>query len=57
MFITFLLDFCMDVPNFCMSEKNKSYVFLNVLKFKEFSCMSNFEYGYDENVGLSNSTP
>jgi len=33
--ITFLLDFCMKVPNSCMTGKDKHYVFLNVLKFEE----------------------
>jgi len=35
-----------------MSGKDKSYVFLNELKFEEFIYMSNYKYGYDENVGL-----
>jgi len=42
----------MDILNYCMSGKDKSYVFLNELKFEEFIYMSNYKYGYDENVGL-----
>ena len=36
MLVTFLLNFNMDVPNFCISGKNRCYVFLNVLNFEEF---------------------
>jgi len=31
-----LMDFCMNVPNSCMTRKDKYYVFLNVLKFEEY---------------------
>jgi len=34
--VIFLLNFCMNVPNSCMTKKNKYYVFLNVLKFGEY---------------------
>jgi len=34
--ITFLPVFCMNIPNSCMNEKDKCYVFLNVLKFEEY---------------------
>jgi len=34
--ITFLLDFCMNVPNSCVTRKDKYYAFLNVLKFEEY---------------------
>jgi len=43
----------MNIPNTCMSEKYKYYVFLNVLKFEEYMVMSNYKYQYDENVELS----
>jgi len=32
----FFLDFCMNVPNFCMTKKDKYYIFLNVIKFEEY---------------------
>jgi len=44
MLVTFLVDFCMYVPNFCMSGKQ-------VLCISK--CALKYEYGYDENVGLS----
>jgi len=36
-----------------MYGKDKYYVFLNVLNLKNTSCMSKYEYEYDENVELS----
>jgi len=34
--VTFLIDLYMNVPNSCMSEKDKYYIFLNVLKFEYY---------------------
>jgi len=33
--VTFLLDFCMNIPNSYITRRNKYYVLLNVLKFEE----------------------
>jgi len=43
----------MNVPNFCMSKKNKYYAFLNVLKFEEYIVYVKVWIWYDEDVELS----
>jgi len=37
------MDSCINIPNYCITTKDKYYVFFNMLKFKE----------YNENVELS----
>ena len=32
----FFMDFCINVPNSCITEKDKYYLFFNVLKCKEY---------------------
>jgi len=42
----------MNAPNSCMTRKDKYYVFFNVLKCEDTSCISKYECEYDENVKL-----
>jgi len=51
--VIFFLNFYMNVTKSYISGKYNFYVFLNVLKFENTSCMSKYEYEYHDNVELS----